>query len=323
MTSTGKSVALLGGPESGKTTYLGALTLGLESAKEQAQVRIADIGDDARGLRRLAEPLRRGAYPQRTKAERHTLDVALRTLGGRLPALDFMLRIADYDGEEIERLFDQRSVANMTEWQARAQADGLLLFVRPSAIKPLPTLHKPGTTISRADVSPSAPLFSPSHFSDGIAAEEVPPPRQRKAHEPVNVPTVLGLIELLQYLRELRGLSPGERPPVGDYRIGILLPSWDELAPEWQQKRPQDYLVEHAPVLLDYLWSNHHLDDVFYFGLSATGGDLNQPEHKQPYIRDPQGYVRFAKTNGGLAEADDLSLPILWALFGDRALPIG
>lgn len=312
-----RTLALLGGPDSGKTTYLGAMVLGLQRADDAASLAIQDLGLDARGLRRLAQPLRDGKYPQRTKEERHTLNVELMTQAARLPPTAFTLNIADYDGEEIERLFDHRVVPTMNEWQVRAEASGLLLFVRPAALTPLRTLTKRPTAVPAAAPTP-APLVT----MDPLVVAEVPPPRPRAPDEPVRVPTVLGIIEVLQYLRALRGLVPGERPPLGDLRIGILLSSWDAVEPTWQQRRPIDYLNEHTPLLMDFLWSNFAEEDIFYFGLSATGGDLAKPDHRERYRADPRGQVYFARTGGQVESTEDLALPILWALYGDRALDL-
>ena len=317
-----RTLALLGGPESGKTTYLGALVDALETDKLRGLERI-HLPHDTRPLERLTEPLLDGRYPQRTKGERFSLDLALRYRQRGEAALDFSLGVGDYDGEEVERLFKDRIEGWSAEWRARAEASALLLILRPDAIVPLPLLQRrarpePPPRARRAPFgSDPATVFGP-----GLAAEEVPTRRRVAPEEPIRIPipTVLALIELLQFIRHARGLAPGERPAPGGLRVAVMFSAWDALNSSWRTRSPADYLSQHMSLLVDFLWSSFHASDVMHFGLSTTGGDLHDERHRARYLEDPGGFVVWSDATGEVLRSPDLALPIRWALFGDAAM---
>lgn len=308
------SIALLGGPSSGKTTYLGALVDALQLSATP-RLRLGLRPSDALAYDRLTEPLLDATYPQRTKEERHVLDLPLVAIRDGHDE-KIALTMGDYDGEEVERLFKDRTHGFSPEWQARATTRGLLLFIRPDALAPLPRLRPPPT--APGERKPASP--GPEDvFGPGLH-EEVPAPRIAAPHDPVQVPTVLAIIELLQFLRHVRGLGPGERPRRGEMRIALLASAWDSVDQTWRDKGPSHFFAERASLLEDFLWCNYHLDDVFRFGLSSTGGDLRDPGHQDRYRDDPHGIVTWADVSGAIHTTRNLALPLEWALFGDSTL---
>ncbi|HEX5751284.1 MAG TPA: hypothetical protein VFZ09_33985 [Archangium sp.] len=332
-------IALLGGPSTGKSTYLGALVDALQMEKLQ-HLRLAGLGDDAVGLQRLADPLLGGHYPQRTKVtERLSLDAPLHTAGTYFDPLSFTLRAGDYAGEEVERLFRDRIHGWSEEWKARAFSSGFLLLVRPDTLtrlpRPQPTSeqdererwrllrHEPVAEPSsvRSGPAPVAPTNAAAYFGP-LPVEEVPPTPRAAPSDPVSVPTALSLIELLQFIRHVRGLAPGERPRAAQerFRIALVLTAWDTVDSSWRQAGPAAYLAHHLPLLEDYLWSNFLQEDVFRFGLSATGGDLNDASYSQRYLEDPSGFVEWWEAAHGPHRSADIGMPLYWLLFGDRAL---
>lgn len=342
MSGTPRALALLGGPESGKSTYLGTLVDALERRRLPG-LTITELPDDASAWEQLTEPLLEGRYPQRTKAERHTFEVGLAispepagNSGESLVAAPTQvhLRIGDYDGEEVERLFRDRTRGWSEEWQARAHASGLLLFVRPPAIHHLPRVSAPELSETErwqwladraARVSEPAPTASratgpEAYFGSGLADFEAASPSSARPDDPVMIPTVLAVIELLQFIRHVQGLAPGERPQPGSFRIALLASAWDAVSPEWQTRGAADYLGESLPLLEDFLWSNYHESDVFRFGLSSTGGDLNELRYRERWQENHSGFVTWTDATGCVVRSSNLAVPVTWALFGDRAL---
>jgi hypothetical protein len=316
---TPRTIALLGGPESGKTTYLGAIIDALDSRALPGLEKVREP-EDARTLERLTEPLLDGHYPQRTKGERFSVDLPLRYRDADDLATDFTLSVGDYDGEEVERLFRNRIDGWSAEWRGRAGAGALLLLLRPDAIVPLPLLRRHVTTAAPSRPAPRFGSDPASVFGPGLAQEEVPARRLVAAHEPLRIPTMLALIELLQFIRHARGLAPGERPQLGALRIAVTLGSWDAVDASWRDRGPADYLSQHMPLLVDFLWSNFCPADILHFGLSTTGGDLRNDAHRRRYLERPGGFVEYAEATGEVRRSADLALPIRWALFGDAAM---
>lgn len=338
--SESHDIAMLGGQSTGKSTYLGALVDALQTQKLE-HLQLAGLGSDARGLQRLADPLLNGDYPQRTKAsERLALHAPLRTAGSYFKPLSFTLRAGDYDGEEVERLFRDRIHGWSPEWKKRAQSRGFLILVRPDVrtgpprgpavreqdvqahwrlLRGEPEVLPPPTSLSSAL---AAPTNADAYFGK-VAVDEVPPPPRATPSDPVSVPSILTLIELLQFIRHVRELAPGERPQKDEdrFRIALLVTSWDSVAPTWREAGPAAYMAQTLPLLEDYLWSNFLPDDVFRFGLSATGGDLKNSEHRSHYLDDPSGFVEWQDTLlGGIRKSRDIGMPLYWLLFGDHAL---
>lgn len=336
--STPRNLALLGGPSTGKSTYLGALVDALQLGR-LIHLGLEGLGDDARGLQRLADPLLEGNYPPRTAiGERVDLVAPLRTAGSFFEPLSFTLRAGDYAGEEMERLFRDRIHGWSPEWQQRAHSDGFLLLLRPDALTRLPRPQPEGpvddqhrwrqlrrepeaaSSASSARLVPTAPTNADAFFGK-LSLEEVPPPPRAALSDPVTVPSALAVIELLQFIRHVRGLAPGERPRGKErFRIALLISTWDAVDPTWREAGPGTYLAHRLPLLEDYLWSNFLPDDVFRFGLSSTGGDLHNPEYSEKYLGNPSGFVEWQDIGRGIQTKPDIGLPLYWLLFGDRAL---
>lgn len=330
--STRATVALLGGPSSGKSTYLGSVIHTLETGSSST-LKLGMLPEDATAYERLSEPLLSLTYPQRTKAERNVLDLSLQSLRGG-NSQEISLAMGDYDGEEVERLFNDRTRGFSAEWKARANACGLLLFIRPDALTPLPRLtpHEPLTERDqmlalKAKGEKKAPAKKrpkteeePEQAFGGGVKDEARVQRVAAPNDPVYVPTVLAVVELLQFLRHERGLDPAERPKPGEIRVALLAAAWDAVDSTWRRKGPAAFFAERAPLLHDFLWSNYRMEDVFHFGLSSTAGNLEDPAYKQKYREDPHGFVEWADASDRIHRTRNLTLPIEWTLFGEEAL---
>ena len=334
--STSRSIALLGGQSTGKSTYLGALGDALK-AEELRHLRLAGLEGDARGLQRLSEPLHEGHYPPRTTSnERLELVARLRTHGTYFESLSFTLRAGDYDGEEVERLFRDRLRQWTSEWRQRALADGLLLLVRPNDAVRQPRSNSEShpndmarwRMLHQREIIPASPGLQTQstsaradNFFGSFSIEEVPPAPLAAPSDPVLIPTDLALVELLQFIRNVRDLAPGVRPRNKErFRVALVVTAWDAISKEWREAGPNRFLAHHLPLLQDYLWSNFLQDDIFRFGLSATGGDLRNPEYSQKYMDAPEGFVEWQDLGGPIRKSPDIGLPLYWLLFGDRAL---
>jgi hypothetical protein len=311
-----RHAAVLGGPSSGKSTWLGALWDGAQLGDGGFEP--DGVATDLEAADRLAEPLRGGRYPDRTSLEARALDIAL-PLRTRppLPEARLTLATADHPGEELDLVFADRRWTQA--WQARGTTGALLLFIAPPSVIPLPRLPAGGPP---APTDPGGPGTSPEALGFADLAEPPPRPGAPAAHEPVRVPTVLALVELVQLLRHARGLEPGERPPTGELRVAVLFSQWDAIDPRWQALGPEQLLQQEYALLDDLLWSNFHPTDVRVFGLSTTGGDLRDPRHRERYLDEQKGYVTWTDPEDPRSpkRADDPSLPLAWALFGEPGL---
>lgn len=306
-------LTILGGPSSGKTTYLAALITALRDGVSTV-FDTPTLPDDAAVIERLEDDLLDGRYPLRTASS------TVQALSIELPFKDdreaASLDVSDYAGEEVERLFERRDGGWSAEWNARAHASGVLIFIRPPKWEPLPRI-KPRVAAGPGLSGPERIFARPELDTEvGVTVD---------LGDETRVPTELAAIELLQFLRFVRGLAPGERPPRGSMRVAVLISAWDAVDASWKGQGPEKFVKQNAALLQQYLWSNYQADDVQIFGLSATGGDLRDPSYKEQFESagndEPTGFVVWSDADG-LQTSHDVTIPLAWALMGNSTLKL-
>ena len=331
-------VAILGMRDSGKTTFVGRLWLSVHS--QVGKLRMAGLPQELRPLRQVSDFLLRGEYPPHTRmGELASFNVPLRWQNGDTQQ-SFVLSFTDYAGEELNRIFSKRDLAWTDAWKARAEgAFGLLLFLRPKDIKAprSPRLLDPPSDeearrwaavtgeVSVQSAMPSDPDNDPSRFFDRAYLPEQKESRHPEPGQSVDPPTTVALVEVLQFMRHQRGLAMGEVPDPNTFRVAVVVSCWDVVPEDWKQKGPEPFLHQHFPLVHDFLSTNFLPEGVRIFGLSSTGGDLNEEGFRRQYTASEQeemGEVVYHPIREGSPRTDsDVTLPIGWLLEGDIALP--
>lgn len=313
-TPSERRIAFLGGRASGKTTYMARLWLQIDEAGPSAPLRRRGMLNSYAAVNALAQPLLSGRYPDRTTSQQeNALQVPL-ILHSAQKEEPFTLLIPDYDGEDVKKLYETRGLAWTAEWERQKDATGLALFVRPDGafLRELPVLHPPRIQ----DDSPQAEFDTPR-----IGGHQNPQRNPRPSDE-VKIPTALNLIELLQFLRQARGLHIGECPPAGSLRIAVIFSCWDQVIRE----KGEDYslwnlLHGRLALLEDFLYSNFGESDWRLFGLSATGRNLKDSPANDGYIAEESGFVILQdRSDSPIVKHSEIELPLLWLLEGDAAL---
>lgn len=324
-----RSLTVLGVTGAGKSTWIGALADGLfRGGVSRVALDDDHWPDDTAGIDRSREYLQTGTFPLHTSEEQRSLvELPLRLVRGPHAGETFTLKMSDYDGELIEKLFRERTQGWDDAWLRRAHADSFLLLLRHDFTKGLRRLRRPpgrATRAPRAVGYDSLLAASPDELGASPLPDlSLPETPALASDDPNYVPTSLALVELLQWIRSERSLLPGAMTPLEHpIRVGVVFTAWDAVDPDWKGESPERYLAAHHALLKDYLACNFREDEVRVFALSATGGDLGDTAYRERYLASekPCSRVWWKAPDGTLAEDPDLSVPLCWALYGEPGI---
>lgn len=310
-----REIGLIGMQRSGKTTWLGRLWHAVR--QPDGRLQLDGLPEKLHGLRLFADPLVRNEYPLRSNAGASALDLPLRWVGTSTTER-FMLSVSDYDGEEIDRIFEKRDIAWKQHWERRAAAqDGLLIMVRPAVVRPVSAGRLvAGMSAPARDVDAPESVYGFLQDPRALAADV----------RGVKAPSAVALVELLQFLRHARGWLPGDRPDPVCFRVAVAVSCWDALSRQERTSGPEAWFHKELPLLSDYIETNFHPRGIRVFGLSSTGGDLKDKEFRGRIededldISELGETVWVAPQGGDPRRSCDVTLPLGWILEGDGAL---
>lgn len=306
----GNRLSVLGASLSGKSTWIGCTLL----ARERYSNRLSAAGlpEALAPLRVITAPLHEKRYPARTNTSAAGVIHAPLTWNGKAGSVTFDLEIADFDGEEIETIFNSRHLAWSDAWTRRAEPSlGLLLFLRPSKVE----------RVGSARLTPFKCVPDPDS-PEMLFPGETPVELEQRQKD-LRIPTDVKLIEVMQMMRAIRGLEVGQHPPE---RLGILLTCWDEVPDGQSAQGPDAVFAETFPLLYDFVYTNYDTDRVRVFGVSATGGNLTDEaivkgmEANDQSVADVGRLVWQERRRGKTRESAEIALPLGWMVEGDDAL---
>lgn len=287
-----RTVLLIGGPEMGKTNFLGRFWGTVY--QQTGHLRADGLPEDIEHLKAISTDLASGKFSPRTPQNEHWHCVIPIQGISNDKAFTGGLVVPDCSGEEWRRIYRNR------EWSAKwedliPETWGCLLFIRPSSDKICTPL----------DWMQCWSFFgSTEHFPEGPDAGRVDG----------QVPTQVELVDWLQCLRQAITEKVGGmfRP-----RVGIVIAAWDRLPKEQQERRPDCYLEENFPLFHQFIHTNDPSFEFASFGASVAGGDLDlDAAFREKYLQsDPHmaGYV-IHDLMGTLDRSPDHTLPVAWAM---------
>lgn len=278
------SIIVVGGPDSGKTNFIGRLW---RSLAKRAGAYVADAVPENIGfVSDTAEHLFGGRFAPRTQRNegRRDFEIAIRpAVGGKVT----QLVIPDIHGE-LWQLAVQNSELP-TEWMNELKrASGAMLFVRVQ---------------SDLNVNPL----------DWVNSKRLLANKGHDEHRD-KLPTQVMLCELLRVLE----LRLARRPDGGLPRVALMVAAWDLVDTKVFAAGPMSYLAGEYPLLGGKLGDTSLLD-VRVFGVSVAGGDLEADvEYRDSFLEnglDANGWVAVydaaAKT---WTKNPDLTLPVGWVV---------
>jgi hypothetical protein len=282
-----RSVVIIGLPESGKSTFLGALWHLMTEDDLDTLLQLENLGHgDRNHLNALASRWRDAKVQDRTAIGGNRLVVM--NLADRTGA-SLRVTFPDTAGEAYQHMWEERECdPDVADTLTRGN---VLLFIHSD------TIQAPMWLVDDADLSRRMGL-------PHVENQEVP-------WHPRLAPTQVQLVELLQFL-STKPLDTGPR------RLAIMLSAWDKVAPEGLS--PSIFLETNLPLLAQYLRHNGQKWTWRVFGLSAQGGDYDaieddaaiEPQAEELRKLDrPSTRIRLL---GEVPETHDLTEPLAWLM---------
>jgi hypothetical protein len=325
---TRRSIVLLGGPDSGKTNYVGRLWPSFK--KRKGVLRAERLPDDIAYVDGAVEHLMQGSFAPRSdrnlEVGRADFSISVRGANGDGELTELM--VPDISGELWTRVVATFEISQ--EWlDVLNEAEGAVVFVRALSdqiVQPLDWVT--ARNILRLDAGDDEPAAEAA-AGDGdrpMGAAEVdaqtdgvePPLSDGEAGDAVelpsepDLPTQVLLCELLRYL----DLCLADRADGGRPHVAVVVAAWDLLDPGIRAGGPMAYLRREFPLFAGRIADTGRLE-VKLFGLSVVGGDLEDDEEFRTRFleRDisEQGWV-VVEDGDSLRTDDDVMLPIAWAM---------
>jgi hypothetical protein len=277
-------VILIGGPDSGKTNYVGRLWPAL-NAKTGALI-AAEQPQDISFVMDTADHLFQGKFAPRTDRNdlRRDFLITVKTASGEKAT---SLVIPDISGELWTDAVRDSEIA--AEWMSELEnAGGALIFVR---------------VLSDQDIRPL----------DWVTSRKLLATIGQDDADRDKLPTQVLLCELLRYL-ELKMRSHTDKKP----RISVVVSAWDLIDQERFDAGPVAFLSVEYPMFAGKLEDSNKFE-YQVFGLSVVGGDLGRDEEFRNKFFDgsfdEHGWVAvYNPTTKVWEKKADLTLPVAWAL---------
>lgn len=245
----GTHISIIGLPASGKTTFLAALWHMVREPGAVTKLKFASLSKgNYEHLNALAKLWRSGKTQQRTQTSgMKTVVMTLKNPEGGEVEISF----PDIPGEEFSDMWEKREIDEGAKETLTAPA--IVLIVNGDTIKSSAWINERNRTVKVAGLQP-VPADTVDYSAD-LASTQVK------------------ILSILQFLMS-------DQLDIGPRRLAILISAWDKV--EGEQLAPNDILVVRLPLLAQYLLSGRDPWTWNVWGISAQGGDYQDPEDNQP-----------------------------------------
>lgn len=291
MSKERSTVAFLGFPSTGKSTYLGALWQLVQDPCERT-VEERDLTGDRSYLQLLGDRVARCEEIGRTEAS--SVEGMELTLGFEYG--DITVRIPDLGGEMLRHLVEDRTWPTPL-LDTIAASDAMLLFIHPGNL----TLPVPITMVDEVlSEHPSSPAIESAKLAKGQGANldtGLDPPKFQAG----SACTAAKCIDALENILAFKRTS-------WPIRLGIVISAWDTVE---GSPTPKSWLNRNLPALDGFATANTDMIDWTLYGVSAQGGKLPTQRDKLLASGSVRKRVYARNASGGSVPVTD---PLCWAL---------
>lgn len=276
-----RSIIVLGGPDSGKTNYIGRLWRELDEGI--GALHAVEQPEDINFVLEITEHLFEGSFAPRTEYSdtRRNFEVVVAAEKGG-PSSKVI--VPDVSGELWREAVVENEIT--AEWANELKAaDSAILFVRVNSDQ----------NVGPLDWVTSSNLL-----------------KKLGNDEDQGLPTQVMLCELMHFLEDFLSIREDGTVP----RLSVVVAAWDLVDADTFFRGPICYLEREYPLFAGRLADVESLD-VKVFGLSVVGGDLkHDDDYRKAYLEeglDGQGWVAVLEDNEWRKKSD-VTLPIAWAV---------
>ena len=292
MSAQPATVAFLGLPRTGKSTYLGTLW---QLAQDRAEPSIVeqDVSGDRSYLQRLGDQVARGEEIGRTEIS--SAEGMQLTLG--FEEGDVIVDIPDLGGETLRLLVEDR-VWHSGLQDTIAASNAMLLFLHPEKLRLPMSIAMADQVLSGRRLTRSTDASESSNGQDPEPSTETELPQFRPAEACTAAQCLDALENILVYQRT--------RWPI---RLGIVISAWDTVD---GSPTPASWLKDRVPALHSFVNANTDMLEWNLYGVSAQGGRL--PAQREELLA--RGSVRdrvYAQNASG--DAVSVTEPLRWVLW--------
>lgn len=271
-----KPLLIIGKPNSSKTSFIAQFYMRLVTKK--SSLTLYKPVDNISAIKEACDLLAKGKEIIPTPVDKNI---------GLLLPIQFEekqvdLYCPDYGGEQINRMINNREVDK--KWSnSIKESDNWILFIRPSNLKT--SFDLSNKTINPDILENNSDQEQEYEISDQSA-----------------------FIELLQIMLHVKGHDYHFK--ISKTKLTVVLTCWDELE---TKEHPREKLLQHLPLLLNFIESNWDMDEINIVGLSALGFGLNKKENQEKYqIEGSENFGYLINSDG--TETKDITKLISVAL---------
>lgn len=279
------NIVLVGLPESGKSSFLGALRHLLVSREVETALELERFAGGDAHANRLSEWWHNLVPFERTSMEKEGEVSVVATCRDTGDALT--LRLPDLSGERFEQLAGNRTCPAALH-EALLAASGVLLFVNAC---------KEYQDASKDDFG---------NFGPPASGGSALPVGKAQEWDPTKMPEQAQLLEILNFVNR-HPAFPRKR------RLAVIVSAWDVV--DTSHASPSSWLEQHRYLLWCYLANNPELFEARIYGVSALGGDPDDPEAMEA-LRKLIAPSRRIRVVGYGADLHDISSPLRWLAGG-------
>lgn len=278
MINNEKKIIFCGLPDSGKTTFLGALSYLTESNIAANSLKLEDLRDQRHFFNQLADTWVSCKPMLRTKVDsKDTIEMTLSDSYGK-----FDIELPDLSGETWAAMWSEHEIS-CSIGAFIEKCNSVAFFIHADQITVPMSISEENSMLQNQkeeDVTESAL----EHWDSSKHAS-----------------TQAISVDLLTKLASIMVSS--------NKRVAIILSAWDKVD---SSIAPMDFVEAQLPLLLQYLNSEFDYSHFKVFGVSAQGGCLDDSSQKESLINIDEPNERIKVSEDGVTNHSDLTQILSW-----------